>query len=182
MKNSIIKLLILVFLVIIVYNAYQFYMERKAERERIAEKKEQLEQLRKLEETRDRLQMEHELLEIEQERLRVEKERAALKQKREPQVSSQRRPTARRTPRSTVKHRYEVQQICQKCNCTLLKYNEQGYAIYIEVAGPDHSSVSDILDPLVRAGVVNFKEHREKFGARMIRGKRMYVAAYTLRW
>jgi hypothetical protein len=125
-------------------------------------------------------------LEEQQRKLITEKDRKERAERVKVFQESQRQnpppPPLHTPPPPSRLHLYEVKTICEKRRCRLLTYKEQGHAIYIEVAGPDHSAVSDILNDLIRAGAINFTEHSEKFGVRMIDRKRMYVAAYTLRW
>jgi predicted Holliday junction resolvase-like endonuclease len=170
MKKAV-KIIVLFVIIVSVYNCFIFLKERVVEKMRIEERKKELDLMRKNEEEKRRKLLEEEKL------LRETKPSISPT----PAPESERiRPTPQ--PRSTANHRHEVKVICEKFRCKLLTYNEQGYAIYIEVAGPDHSAISDILPQLIQAGVVNFTEHREKFGVKMINGNRMYFAAYTLRW
>lgn len=165
------KIIIMAIVVVSIYNFFLYFKEQVDEKKRIEIRKRELEALRKKEE---------------QERIRLLEE---VKSQYESNTHVSPTPIQETrivkpapSPRSTVNHRYEVNTICTKCRCKLLTYNEQGHAIYIEVAGPDHSTVSDILPELIKAGVVNFTEHRDKFGAKIVNGKRVYTAAYTLRW
>jgi|GEM_PF-2692862 len=174
-KNTIWTLILIIILGVSVYNGFKLFKERREKKRLIEQRKKELALLRQKEEAKRQLKEE-------QRRAQIERDRLERKKIVREEATRRKSPPPTPKPRSTVNHRYEVQKICEKCRCSLLQYNEQGHAIYIEVAGPTHSSVSDILPPLIRAGVVNFSEHKEKFGAKMINGKRMYHAAYTLRW
>lgn len=171
LMKKILKIIVIFVIIVSVYNCFFFIKERVEEKKRIEERKNELELLRQKEE--------------EARKFRTEQEKNLIDL--DSPVSPTPTPATKRIkpvppPRSKVNHRYDVKVICEKYRCNLLTYNEQGYAIYIEVAGPNHSAVSDILPELIRAGVVNFTEHKEKFGAKMINGKRVYFAAYTLKW
>jgi len=167
-------LLLLIF-AICIFNIYKFARERIEEKRHIELRKRQIEEERRREIEEERRLRDANRREKEESRKRREKlHREYLEEK-----------TAAASPpkkRSTVIHRHDVEKVCRKHNCRLLQYHEEGHAIYILVSSSDHSSISDILDPLVAMGVVNFTEHKDKFGARMIQGKRIYTAAYTLRW
>jgi len=179
MNKKIRYFLLFGFIIIALYNGLVYLEERSAEYERQEQRKKELEEQQKKEAEKLRLEEEQKKRVIEKDRKeraeRVKAFQKAQKQKSPPPMNPAPPPPSRL-------HLYEVKTICEKRRCSLLTYNEKGHEIYIEVAGSDHSSVSDILNDLIRAGVINFTEHREKFGIRMVNRKKMYVAAYTLRW
>jgi len=184
MNRKIINVILFALLIIGVYNGLIYIKERVKERQRVEERKKELVELQKkeIEERKQEEQQKKRSLELDRKEReeRVKAFQRAQKEATRPTPPPTPPPTS--PPRTTVNHLYNVKTICDKHLCILLSYNEQGHAIYIEVAGPDHNSISDILNDLIKAGAINFTEHREKYGIRMINNKRMYCAAYTLRW
>jgi hypothetical protein len=174
MNKNLRNLILFGLLILVLYNGSVYIRERAKEYKRLEKRKKELKDLHKKE-------VEDRRLEEEQKKLMIEKDRKERAERVKAFQQSQKQIPPPTPPPSRL-HLYEVKSICEKCRCRLLCYTEQGHTIYIEVAGPDHSAVSDILKDLIKAGAINFTEHREKFGVRMVENKRMYVAAYTLQW
>jgi len=87
------------------------------------------------------------------------------------------------TPTQTSSpHRAAVESACRSSRATLVEYQEQGNISYVVVQGPDHTSVSDILDVLLRSGMKDFTEHKDKYSLRYQNGQSIYTAAYTIKW
>mgnify|MGYP006283870091 CR=1 FL=1 len=85
-------------------------------------------------------------------------------------------------PRQSGSHRDEVQKACREAGCRLVSYRESGGKSHIVVEGPTHNTVSDLLDPLIRMGMKDFSQDKDKYGVRREGTKRTYTAAYTLEW
>ncbi len=165
---------VLVFLVIVVgggYLGFQYYEQKSQEKALIEKRKKELQEMRKKEAERERIR-------AEQERQRQAEIAAHYTRRRRTAP----RPVRASTPRSGERHRRLVESICRKARCHLVKYEEKGDTSYIVVEGPDHNSVSDILDPLISAGMRDFSEDKRKFSVRRIGVRRIYTAAYTLKW
>lgn len=159
--------------------------EKNVEEQQLQQRKKELEDLGKEEQAQQQLQL--------QQQREQEKKILEDRKKRKEYVSSLSRSpsssqsTAPRTvppapaPPSSP-HRTTVESACRTARCTLAQYQEQGGSSYIVVQGPDHNSVSDILDELRRSGMRDFTEHKDKFNLQYKNGQRIYTAAYTIKW
>jgi hypothetical protein len=75
-----------------------------------------------------------------------------------------------------------IESICREQRCKIIRFSENGSSCYLVVEGPDHSSVSNILDPLIRKGMKDFSEDKKQFRVRTVKGRRVYTAAYNLKF
>jgi predicted Holliday junction resolvase-like endonuclease len=177
----------LVFIGIVCALGY-FYLnykaEKKEERIEIEQRKKELEDLRKQEEEEARI-LKRQEYERQQKILEERKKRQEFLSGRRGSTSlAIPTPLPTRNTQNQTGFRYKsmVESACREAGCTLVKYQETGNSSYIVVEGPDHSTVSNVLDPLVRAGMKDFTDHKDQFKAEMINGRRVYTAAYTIKW
>jgi len=181
--------IILAILIVSAYFSFQYLEKRAEKKDRIEKRRQELEEMRKAEEIEVQRRKEEERQhEAEIARQRAEREKLASERSQpiHPLPNPPRSvslPTGVATKIQAVDRRPTIEAICRDAHCRLIRYEVKGeHAYYIMVEGPDHNSVSDILDPLIRAGMVNFTEDKGKFGVRLVKGERVYTAAYTLRW
>jgi len=183
------KTVFIFFLVFVAFLFGLYYYLQKKEKERlelarIEQKKKELEELRKKEKEAARLNAERErqkqLIREEHRKQRQELiSKASSGSVAQPTFIIQ---TTTPVPTSTsTKHRGIVEAACKKARCTLVSYSEQGDSSTIVVEGPDHVSVSEILDYLIPEGMRDFTDHKE-FKASMKDGRRVYTASYTIKW
>lgn len=164
------------------YIYLDYKAQKKAEQAELEQRKREIEELRKIED-QERHALAQEDMERQQRLMENRKQREELVSKRRgTQSLAIPTPLPIQSAPQGYKHKAKVDAACRESRCTLVQYKESGDSSYILVQGPDHSAVSAVLDPLVRAGMRDFTEHKEQFKAETIQGRRVYSAAYTIKW
>ena len=172
MKSLVKKLLFLVVIIVALFFWFQYKEQKQRERELIRQRKEHLEAQRKREMEAERKR---------QEEIRAQREmRKKIYEQHKEGKSDTSRTTLVRPP--DANHWDAVVRACEKANCRLIKYRELGASSYVAVEGPTHTSVAEFLDYLIPEGMKDLEEHKDKFGARSENGRRIYTAAYTIKW
>lgn len=167
---------------VLVYYYLNYKAEKKDEGIVIDLRKKELEEMRKKEQEQDRALSQQE---------RLQQQKVLEDRKKRQDFLSDRRgttplviptPLPTRDLQPVFKYKSTVDAACKEARCTLVKYEETGDSSFIVVQGPDNNTVSSVLDPLVRAGMKDFTEHKDQFKVQMDQGRRIYTAAYTIKW
>jgi len=176
-------IIVLALLIVGGYLGFQYMENRALEKERLEKRKQELEELRKQEEINART------------REVTERQRqAAIERQR---AGRQRLATGKPTPepersvslptgiseRISPSRYTGVVNACKEAGCHILKYEERADGTFVTVQGPDQTTVTEVLNILLRRGMRDFKEHPELGRAGIDRdGRNVFTAAYTLKW
>lgn len=167
---------------VLAYFYLDYKAEKKDERAEFEQRKKELEEMREQEKQQSRV-----LLQEDRQRQQKIIENRKI---REDIISGRRgapalaipTPLPTKNTQSTFRHKSTVETACREARCALIKYQESGDSSCIVVQGPDHNTVSDVLDSLIRAGMKDFTEHKDQYKVQMVQGRRVYTAAYTIKW
>ena len=165
------------------YLGFQYMENRAQEKEQLEKRKQELEELRKQEETNARTR---ELTERQHQadiaRQRAERERIATG-KPTPEPERQVGLATGVSERISPSRYAGVVKACKEAGCFLTKYEDRADGTFVTVQGPDQTTVTEVLNILIRGGMRDFKDHPELGRVAIDRqGRNVFTAAYTLKW
>jgi hypothetical protein len=165
------------------YLGFQYMENRALEKERIEKRKQELEILRKQEDINARAR---EIAERQHQeviaRQRAERERLATG-KPTPEPERQVGLATGVSEKISPSRYTGVVKACKEAGCHLMKYKDRADGTFITVQGPDQTTVTEVLNILLRGGMRDFKEHPELGRVGIDRdGRNVFTAAYTLKW